>query len=193
MMNFRSLQVEMAGAVAIVTLSRPERRNAIDESTVEEIGRLFQSPPSGLGFSPPGVIAMKRRSSTGRVPNRRARPTIDGIMKRLSTTPVLRTNVRAPSDQLLYNAGLFCRRTHMQCGIALGDVVLDPIEKILRCSLSRCPTSSVLFCEVRRSIKQPDGRRNVTRNDDFHERSEGIDLFVNGFHFSLLSSKQIIL
>jgi (methylthio)acryloyl-CoA hydratase len=45
-MNFRSLQVEMAGAVAIVTLSRPERRNAIDESTVEEIGLLFQSPPS---------------------------------------------------------------------------------------------------------------------------------------------------
>jgi hypothetical protein len=128
-----------------------------------------------------------------RVPSGRARPTIDSIMKRLCTTPVLRTNVGAPGDQLLYNAGLFCRRTHMQCGIALGDVVLDPIEKILRCSLSRCPTSSVLFCEVRRSIKQPDGRRNVTRNDDFHERSEGIDLFVNGFHFSLLSSKQIIL
>lgn len=45
MMNFRSLQIEMAGPVAIVTLSRPERRNAIDESTVEEIGRFFESPP----------------------------------------------------------------------------------------------------------------------------------------------------
>jgi hypothetical protein len=148
MMNFRSLQVEMAGAVAIVTLSRPERRNAIDESTVEEIGRLFQSPPSGLGVSPPGVIAMKRRSSTGRVPNRRARPTIDGIMKRLSTTPVLRTNVRAPSDQLLYNAGLFCRRTHMQCGIALGDVVLDPIEK--KVSVAACRAAPRAACSFAR-------------------------------------------
>jgi (methylthio)acryloyl-CoA hydratase len=45
MMNFKSLQIEMSGPVAIVTLSRPERRNAIDESTVEEIGRFFECPP----------------------------------------------------------------------------------------------------------------------------------------------------
>jgi hypothetical protein len=64
-----------------------------------------------------------------RIPNWRARPTIDSIMKRLRTTPVLRTNVRAPCDQLLYNAGLFCSRPHMQRGITLGDVVLDPIKK----------------------------------------------------------------
>ncbi len=44
-MDFRSLQIEMAGPIAIVTLSRPERRNAIDESTVEEIGRFFERPP----------------------------------------------------------------------------------------------------------------------------------------------------
>jgi (methylthio)acryloyl-CoA hydratase len=44
MMNFRSLQIEMAGPVAIVTLSRLQRRNAIDESTVEEIGRFFECP-----------------------------------------------------------------------------------------------------------------------------------------------------
>jgi len=115
-----------------------------------------------------------------RVPSGRARPTIDSIMRRLCTTPVPRASVRAPGDQLLYNAGLFRRRTHMQCGIALGDVVLDPIEKILFCCLSGCATGRALSCEVRRSIKQPDGRRNVTRDDYFHECTEGIDLFVNG-------------
>jgi hypothetical protein len=76
-----------------------------------------------------------------RVPSGRARPTIDSIMRRLCTTPVPRASVRAPGDQLLYNAGLFRRRTHMQCGIALGDVVLDPIEKILFCCLSGCATA----------------------------------------------------
>ncbi len=35
----------MRGAVALVTLSRPERRNAIDEATVEAIGAFFQKPP----------------------------------------------------------------------------------------------------------------------------------------------------
>jgi enoyl-CoA hydratase/carnithine racemase len=40
-----ALQVEMRGAVALVTVSRPERRNAIDEATVEAIGAFFQKPP----------------------------------------------------------------------------------------------------------------------------------------------------
>ena len=44
-MKFKSLQIEFDGPVAVVTLSRPERRNAIDEATVEEIGRFFESPP----------------------------------------------------------------------------------------------------------------------------------------------------
>ncbi len=37
----------MRGPIAVVTLSRPERRNAIDETTVEEIGRFFEKPPAG--------------------------------------------------------------------------------------------------------------------------------------------------
>ena len=48
-MNFRSPQIEMSGPVAIVTLSRPERRNAIDESTVEEIGRFSNVPRKKRG------------------------------------------------------------------------------------------------------------------------------------------------
>lgn len=46
-MELKSLRVEMRGPVALVTLSRPERRNAIDEPTVEEIGRFFEKPPKG--------------------------------------------------------------------------------------------------------------------------------------------------
>lgn len=46
-MGARSLQISMDGPVLVVTLSRTSRRNAVDEATVEDIGRLFQSPPSG--------------------------------------------------------------------------------------------------------------------------------------------------
>jgi (methylthio)acryloyl-CoA hydratase len=44
-MVHKNLIVEMQGPVAIVTVSRPERRNAIDEDTVVGIGRFFESPP----------------------------------------------------------------------------------------------------------------------------------------------------
>jgi enoyl-CoA hydratase/carnithine racemase len=37
--------MDMDGPVAVVTLRRPNRRNAIDEATVEEIGQFFQNPP----------------------------------------------------------------------------------------------------------------------------------------------------
>jgi hypothetical protein len=158
-----------------LTAAAQRLRTARCNGATPLLSRAFGSAPARMSS------AMITVCSSG---FQRARPSIDSIMKRLCTTPVLRTSVRAPGDQLLYNAGLFCRRTRMQCGIALADVVLDSIEKILLCSLSRCATSRVLSCEVRRSIKQPDSHRNVTRDDDFHERSEGIDLFVNGFHFS---------
>ena len=46
MTTFRSLKLEMRDAVAILTLARPERRNAIDEDTVMEIGRFFADPPA---------------------------------------------------------------------------------------------------------------------------------------------------
>ncbi|TDR94738.1 crotonase/enoyl-CoA hydratase family protein [Enterovirga rhinocerotis] len=46
-MDLKSLRVEMRGPIAVVTLSRPDRRNAIDEATVEEIGRFFEKPPEG--------------------------------------------------------------------------------------------------------------------------------------------------
>lgn len=41
-----TLHVEIADAVATVTLSRPEKRNAIDEATVVELGRFFAEPPA---------------------------------------------------------------------------------------------------------------------------------------------------
>jgi enoyl-CoA hydratase/carnithine racemase len=44
-MHFKSIQIEMVGPVVVVTLTRPERRNAIDETTIEDIGRFFEAPP----------------------------------------------------------------------------------------------------------------------------------------------------
>ncbi|KFB10819.1 crotonase/enoyl-CoA hydratase family protein [Nitratireductor basaltis] len=44
-MELKYLEVEMDGPVAVVTLSRPERRNAISEEMVVEIGRFFADPP----------------------------------------------------------------------------------------------------------------------------------------------------
>ena len=44
-MVHKNLSVEMHGPVAVVTVSRLERRNAIDEDTVVGIGRFFESPP----------------------------------------------------------------------------------------------------------------------------------------------------
>ena len=44
-MKRESLQIDMDGPVTIVTLTRPSRRNAIDEATVEAIGRFFEAPP----------------------------------------------------------------------------------------------------------------------------------------------------
>ncbi|MFG1396465.1 crotonase/enoyl-CoA hydratase family protein [Roseixanthobacter pseudopolyaromaticivorans] len=42
-----ALHIELKGDIALLTLSRPERRNAIDEATVMEIGRFFADPPPG--------------------------------------------------------------------------------------------------------------------------------------------------
>ena len=44
-MVHKNLGVEMHGPVAVVTVSRLERRNAIDEDTVVGIGRFFERPP----------------------------------------------------------------------------------------------------------------------------------------------------
>lgn len=45
MVHHKNLKVEQQGPVTIVTVMRPERRNAIDEDTVVGIGRLFETPP----------------------------------------------------------------------------------------------------------------------------------------------------
>ncbi|TMR24934.1 crotonase/enoyl-CoA hydratase family protein [Nonomuraea turkmeniaca] len=41
-----SLRVERRGDVALLTLSRPHKRNALDDVTVLAIGRFFETPPS---------------------------------------------------------------------------------------------------------------------------------------------------
>jgi len=41
----KKFTVEMRGPIAIVTLTKEARRNAIDEEMVVEIGRFFESPP----------------------------------------------------------------------------------------------------------------------------------------------------
>ncbi|MGH8807831.1 MAG: crotonase/enoyl-CoA hydratase family protein [Noviherbaspirillum sp.] len=45
-MNYSSFEVEMEGAIAIVTLNRPDKRNALDEEAVAEIEHYFSSVPT---------------------------------------------------------------------------------------------------------------------------------------------------
>ena len=43
------LQLEIRGDVAIVTLDRAAKRNALDMGTVEGLGQFFGDPPSAVG------------------------------------------------------------------------------------------------------------------------------------------------
>lgn len=43
-----SLRLRVDGEVAVLTLSRPAKRNALDDVTVEALGRFFESPPTGV-------------------------------------------------------------------------------------------------------------------------------------------------
>jgi enoyl-CoA hydratase/carnithine racemase len=36
------------GEVAVLTLTRPEKRNALDDATIEALGRFFEEPPAGV-------------------------------------------------------------------------------------------------------------------------------------------------
>ena len=37
------------GEVGVLTLARPGKRNALDDATVEALGRFFEEPPAGVG------------------------------------------------------------------------------------------------------------------------------------------------
>jgi enoyl-CoA hydratase/carnithine racemase len=43
-----SLSLELSGAVAVVTLARPQKRNALDLATVRALGAFFAQPPDGV-------------------------------------------------------------------------------------------------------------------------------------------------
>jgi enoyl-CoA hydratase/carnithine racemase len=43
-----SLKAELQGDIAVLRLNRPEKRNAIDEETVEGIDAFFAAPPEGV-------------------------------------------------------------------------------------------------------------------------------------------------
>lgn len=43
-----SLTLCCEGAIAVLSLARPAKRNALDDETVEALGRFFESPPSGV-------------------------------------------------------------------------------------------------------------------------------------------------
>jgi enoyl-CoA hydratase/carnithine racemase len=43
-----SLRLRVEGEVAVLTLSRPAKRNALDDLTIEALGRFFESPPVGV-------------------------------------------------------------------------------------------------------------------------------------------------
>ncbi|HVL75598.1 MAG TPA: enoyl-CoA hydratase-related protein, partial [Noviherbaspirillum sp.] len=47
-MTYAALEVDMDGPVAVVTLSRPERRNALDEQAVGELEHWFAQPPKDV-------------------------------------------------------------------------------------------------------------------------------------------------
>ena len=43
-----NIEIEIRGKIAILTLSRPERRNALNETTIGEIDAFFDKPPSSV-------------------------------------------------------------------------------------------------------------------------------------------------
>ncbi|MGL5446683.1 MAG: crotonase/enoyl-CoA hydratase family protein [Rhabdaerophilum sp.] len=43
-----NLEIETRGKIALLTLNRPERRNAIDDATIEAIEAFFTRPPAGV-------------------------------------------------------------------------------------------------------------------------------------------------
>ena len=62
----KSLKVERRGAVAIVTLARPEKRNALNDTTVLGLETFFETLPAGVkavvltakaSISPPASIS----------------------------------------------------------------------------------------------------------------------------------------
>jgi len=106
------------------------------------------------------------------IPRRHARPTVNGIVKWFGTAPVPGANVGAPGDQLLCNAGLKCRCRHVQGGIALVNVVTNPVEEVSLRILACCAGTCSLFRQPRRRIKQSNGGQLVTGGDCLHEGRE---------------------
>ncbi len=45
------VQLEVRGSVALVTLDRPQKRNALDGQTVRALGDLFAHPPEGIAVA----------------------------------------------------------------------------------------------------------------------------------------------
>ncbi len=48
-LSSQSLVVDIDGAVAILTLNRPHKRNVINDELIENLGRFFTAPPPGVG------------------------------------------------------------------------------------------------------------------------------------------------
>jgi (methylthio)acryloyl-CoA hydratase len=46
--NNRTISVDVDGAVATLAFCRPEKRNAINDATLDALGRFFDSPPEGV-------------------------------------------------------------------------------------------------------------------------------------------------
>ncbi len=42
------IDIDIRGKVAVLTLNRPDRRNALDEAMIGEIDRFFDAPPAGV-------------------------------------------------------------------------------------------------------------------------------------------------
>src|SRR5277367_2786415 len=114
------------------------------------------------------------------IPRRHARSTVNGIVKWFGTASIPGANVGALGNQLLYNAGLKCRCRHVQSGIALVNVVTNPVEEVSLRILPWCGGTCPLFRQLRRSIKQSNGGQVVTDDDCLHEVREGVVVDVAG-------------
>lgn len=70
------------------------------------------------------------QSLSGWIPCWYARPTVDGIVKWFSPAPIPRTHVCAPVEQFIHDGVSKSCRRHMEAGIAVVDVMANPIEEI---------------------------------------------------------------
>ena len=57
------IDFEMRGNIAVLTLNRPEKRNAVNETLIQDINRFFSTPPKEAV-----VVVLRARRAAGYLP-----------------------------------------------------------------------------------------------------------------------------